>query len=102
MPGDAWFPYVNLFALTYNAYDREGALDAVAKRANGMRERWDLGNEPPDDLAAVRSALFFEQRRWRHFGEEPQGEDRRYIDALLATIHKLSGGTVPGPADDLP
>jgi hypothetical protein len=100
--GAPWFPDVNRFALTYNAYEREGGFDPVARRANAMRERWEDGTEPPEDLPAVRSALFFEQRRWRHLDEEPEGRDRAYIDALLEVIGRLSGGAVPGPADDLP
>ncbi|HVX19133.1 MAG TPA: hypothetical protein VHA73_13970 [Acidimicrobiales bacterium] len=50
----------------------------------------------------MRSFLFFEQRRYRHFDGEPKGRSRAYIDALLTAIAELSGGTVPDPPDPLP
>jgi hypothetical protein len=40
----------------------------------------------PRDLEKLRIALFFEQRRWRHFGDVPEGADLSYISALVAQI----------------
>ena len=56
----------------------------------------------PDDLDELRAALFFEQRRYHHFGEGPDGSDLDYIEALVGAIREISGGAVPGPADPLP
>jgi hypothetical protein len=101
-PEDFWFPFVNLFALTYNAYEREGGFEVVAQHAREVREGWNEGSDLPESLTELRSALFFEQRFWRNNQSEPREENRRYIDALLVAIHKLTGGTISGPADDLP
>jgi hypothetical protein len=37
-------------------------------------------------LDETRASLFFEQRRWRHFGETPDDEAMVYIRALLDAI----------------
>jgi hypothetical protein len=34
----------------------------------------------------LRCCLFFEQRRWRHFGHEPEGEDSKTILALFGAL----------------
>ena len=101
-PGSPWYPDVVTFALSYNAYDRDGGFDPVATSANALQDAWRGGEPLPDDLDVLRVALFFEERRWRHFDEEPAGEDRRYIDALLESIRRLAGDTLAGPPDPLP
>ena len=45
----------------------------------------------------LRIALFFEQRRWRHFGEVAEGDDLAYIRALVDAIR--SGVTTYGRMD---
>jgi hypothetical protein len=70
--------------------------------ANGAAKAWRETGALPDDLSLLRSFLFFEQRRYRHFDGEPKGRSRAYIDALLTAIAELSGGTVPDPPDPLP
>jgi hypothetical protein len=100
--GAAWYPTVAEFALSYNAYDREGGSNAVAERAKTLKNAWFAGEAVFDEVPRLRSALFFEQRRWRHLDQEPTGREREYIDALIEGIRRLAGDTVPGPADPLP
>ena len=100
--GSPSYPDVVTFALSYNAYHRRGGFKPVASKANALREDWDASGLVPDDVEYLRSALFFEQRRWRHFDREPAGRDREYIDAVLEGLRRGSGGSVPGPADPLP
>lgn len=90
------------FALTYNAYDRYGDFDAVATIGNGARDEWSRRGCYPDVLGTARTVLFFEQRRYRHFGEDPTGADADYVRGLVAHIAALSGGAVPGPSDPWP
>lgn len=45
-------------------------------------------------LAHNRACLFFESRRWHHFGYEMDDESAAYVRALVANIGRLSGGTV--------
>jgi hypothetical protein len=75
-PGAPW-EVIWEFALSYGGYEKAGSLPACAEIANSRR------NETLDDL---RTCLFFEQRRWRHFGEEPDGEDLEYIRELVKQI----------------
>lgn len=100
-PGSPW-PMVQEFALSYNAYDRNGDFDSAAAIGNSVLETWEAEESLPDDLHLLRTALFFEQRRWRHFGYEPDVGASRYIDALLAAIIYKTGGTLDGPPDALP
>ncbi len=40
--------------------------------------------------------LFFEQRRFRHFGYDPEGEDLRYVAGLVDKIREyISSGLGP-------
>jgi hypothetical protein len=100
--GVPFFPDINLFALTYNAYDRLGGFDPVAKLGNGVKARFVSDGTLPDDLDKLRAALFFEQRRYHHFGEGPNGPGLNYIEALVGAIRRITGGTVTGPGDPWP
>jgi hypothetical protein len=100
--GSPFFPDINEFALTYNAYSRVSGVRTAAQIGNGARARYRNDGSFPDDLDELRAALFFEQRRYHHFGEGPDGADLDYIQALVGAIRRVSGGAVPGPADPLP
>jgi hypothetical protein len=94
----AWFDIWE-FALTYNAYERRGGFDGAARVGNDAVELWTLDASLPEDLATTRAALFFEQRRYHHFGQDPKGKSAVYIRALLTRIRDISGGFVEGPPD---
>jgi len=64
------------FALSFDGYEAVGP-DRCAEIAN---------RKSPRTLTEFRVCLFFEQRRWRHFGQEPDVEARRYIESLLEGI----------------
>ena len=59
--------------------------------ANAAAERWEASGELPESLTGLRTSLFFEQRRWRHFDEHPDRHTMRYIRALLETIREVAG-----------
>jgi len=90
------------FALSWNAYDRLGDFDSVAAVANDVSQAWRRSGELPHDLNDVRTALFFEQRSYRHSDQMPSGRGADYVRSLLDRIRELSGGMVPGPPDSLP
>lgn len=96
-------PWIELweFALTYSGYERHGGFEAAAGVANGARARWETRSVMPSSLDEARCALFFEQRRWRHFGSTPTGHDERYITLLVNEIRELSGGTVTVDSDPM-
>lgn len=68
------------FALTFHGYEIHKSFEACAKIAN---------RQAPKTLTEYRTCLFFEQRRWRHFGEVPKGKDLAYIRSLLDGIRAI-------------
>ncbi|MGY1810170.1 SIR2 family protein [Blastococcus sp. SYSU D00669] len=89
------------FALTYNAYQRHGGFEPVAAVGNEALEEYRRYGRLPNDLTEARIALFFEQRRWRHFGYSPDDDTLDYLRALVLRIGELSGGkvSVVSPSD---
>lgn len=77
-------------------WDRYIANEELTPFADPIAERWRERGEVPDDLTALRVALFAEQRR-DHFADsasEPQ--TMRYIYALVEAIRAQVTG-----ADDV-
>ena len=101
-PDARWWTEINEFALTYNAYNRQGDFDFVASIEERVRQAWDHDATLPNDLETCRTVLFFDQRRFRHLDAEPEGNDDRFVRAILGRIRDLSGGRVLGPADEAP
>jgi hypothetical protein len=80
-PDASWYE-IGDFALTYNGYEECGSFERCAEIANARQ------NESLDDL---RACLFFEQRRFRHSGWPPEGEDLEYIRGLVKQIRERLG-----------
>lgn len=72
------------FALAWNGYEVFG--DDLGALANRELERFEDGKPLSGDVEVLRGCLFFEQRRWRHYGVEPDGAGRDYISALLDAL----------------
>ncbi|MBT4399561.1 MAG: hypothetical protein HOD37_08765 [Bacteroidetes bacterium] len=64
---------IEQFALTFDGYE----LSNCAELANSRSAK---------TLSEMRAVLFFEQRRFRHFGYYPEGEDLEYIRMLVRKI----------------
>jgi len=67
------------FAHTFNAYEAQGSFEAAAEIANQRRNA---------SLTDLRTCLFFEVRRWRHFGEDPDPDEEHYIRSLVEDIRR--------------
>jgi hypothetical protein len=63
-----------------------GSFRRCAALANDALERWRRSDELPRSLAALRCCLFFEQRRWHHYGHGFDDEALRYVRALIDAI----------------
>ena len=74
---DADWDEIGAFALTFDGYEHHGSFDKCADIANGRQH---------DTLVDLRTCLFFEQRRWRHFGDGPTGDALEYIRELVRSI----------------
>jgi hypothetical protein len=74
---------ISAFALTFDAYALIGS-EACAKIANARKS---------ETMTDLRTCLFFEQRRWRHFGEDPDPSTMEYIHGIVEKIRiKLATG----------
>jgi hypothetical protein len=75
---------ISTFALTFDGYGVHGSFEECAEIAQARRT---------ESLTDLRTCLFFEQRRWRHFGEVPDGDAMVYIQALLKQIRQRIDAT---------
>lgn len=76
-----WSDYVR-FALTFDPTDREMCREL----AGDAFARWQRTGEVPRRLEELRACLWFEQRRWRFLGREPDREGMRYAGALIRAM----------------
>lgn len=83
--GNSDYRNVAEFALTFDGYERFGR---VAEFANNNLAVYNADKESlkKRTLTELRACLFYEQRRYRHMDEEPENEDRDYINALLTEM----------------
>ncbi len=66
-----------------------GSFDACAKLANAALERWRRTGKLPRSLGDLRCCLFFEQRRWRHYGYGFDEATLRYARELVGAMREL-------------
>jgi hypothetical protein len=86
-PGASWSKIIP-FASTFNAYSQLGSLEAAA--AVGNRRATALTDY---SFTELRSALFFEYRRYNHFGYDPTTEKMIHLHALVEEIRRrVQGG----------
>jgi len=90
-PSASWDEIIK-FAHTFDGYEHWGSFERCADVANSAAEMFEQGEPIPDDADVIRTCLFFEARRWRHSGWEPEDEDRPYIAALLNALREASDG----------
>ena len=85
---DAGWREIGRFALSFNGYEAWGSFRKCADVADRWADAVRATATLPDSLTELRTCLFFEQRRWRHFGFDPDEEAMRYIGALVEEIRK--------------
>lgn len=79
-------------ALSIDGYKEAGK--ALADVANGLGAAWKSEGTKAVEAAStehLRWALFFEQRRWRHFGEVPDARTMEYLRAIVAELERRNG-----------
>jgi hypothetical protein len=87
-PGASWHE-IGGFGLTFNGYEFHGSFEACGEVADHWLKSYRQHGTLPDSLNDLRTCLFFEQRRWRHFGSEPDEEAMTYIRALVNGIWEM-------------
>jgi len=88
---DAPWPEIARFPLGFDGFAAHGGPVPLGDYANGWRVRWAIDGTLPGDLAGLRAWFLFEQRRFNHFGYSPEGDDDRYVRALLEAIRMEFG-----------
>ena len=91
--GNSW-DVVSDFALSYDGY---GYWDDLHELANRVLQHWTRSRVLPSSLDELRGCLFYEQRRWHHFGEDPTGRSAEYMWAMIDAIAAHSTLRVPAP-----
>jgi hypothetical protein len=76
-PADADWDAIQRFALTFDGYKRWGSAERCGEIANARRH---------STMTELRTCLFYEQRRWRHFGDVPDEAAMTYIREVLEQI----------------
>jgi hypothetical protein len=77
---DAPLDRISEFAATFDGYRHWGSFKKCAEIANAERH---------DSLTNLRSCLFFEWRRWHHFGDEPDAEAEDQWRHLVREIRRF-------------
>jgi hypothetical protein len=95
--GESW-DAVSDFALSYDGYAYWDDLSTLAGR---VLQRWTRRRSLPATLDELRGCLFYEQRRWNHFGEEPTGRSAEYmwatVEASGALVARVTPTVEPNP-----
>ncbi len=76
-----WSDYAR-FAVTFAPRDTEMCRELASAAFAG----WRRTGEVPRRLEELRACLWFEQRRWRFLGREPDTEGMRYAGALIRAM----------------
>lgn len=80
-PGADWTE-IATFAHTWDGYSLYESVVECGKFANSPRQEG-------EGLAELRTRLFFEARRYRHFGHPPDPDAMHYIHELVEEIRGL-------------
>jgi hypothetical protein len=91
VPTDAldWDHFVR-FAQSFNGYEAAGSFEDAAQIAN--QHHLTNGSGRIYSFAELRICLFFEYRRWNHFGRPRGADDITYQSFLISEIRKIVSG----------
>ncbi len=92
-PNAEYCGVIDRFALSFDGYSYWGSFEKCAEIGNASAENWKEKKVLPNSLTELRTCLFFEQRRWRHFDKHPDSETIDYIHVLVDAIRsKVQSG----------
>ena len=74
------------FAFTFNGYDQWGSFKKCREVAQLGVNRYRNHQDLDQSLTDLRTCLFFEARRWKHFDKKPSKDGMDYIHALVDAI----------------
>lgn len=77
---------IESFALTYNGYTQWGSFKKCREVAKQGIGQYKENKELNQSLTDLRTCLFFEARRWKHFEKTPNKNGLNYVHALVEAI----------------
>ncbi|MHB8778213.1 MAG: hypothetical protein ACYC6R_10690 [Anaerolineales bacterium] len=77
---------IESFALTYNGYTQRGSFKKCREVAKQGIGQYKENKELNQSLTDLRTCLFFEARRWKHFEKTPNKNGLNYVHALVEAI----------------
>jgi hypothetical protein len=86
--GSNWAAYA-AFAAKFDPSESYRSVEACGEVASWAFSRWQANGQVPIKLDALRACLYFELRRWRFLGQDPNPEAMRWINALIAEMRLL-------------
>jgi len=75
--GEPW-PRIEPFALTFDGFRYWGSVEKCAE----------VASRTPGTLTDLRTCLFFEARRWKNLGRQPDVASMKRIRALISVIQQ--------------
>jgi hypothetical protein len=85
---DASYLEITNFAHTFDGYRYWDSFNKCGDIANKHLEEYSKTKKLSDDLTILRTSLFFEVRRWRHYGCTPDEEELEYLRAIIVAIRE--------------
>jgi hypothetical protein len=86
---DADITDIFAFASTFNGYKAHRPFAACAEIANNALSVYQENSSLPLSLVNLRTCLFFEIRRWHHYGDIPDEETVLYMRAVVEAIRNI-------------
>lgn len=86
---DANWMEIQEFCLSFNAYEYWGNFEKAAEVANDHYRKYKENETLSNNLEELRTVLFFEQRRHRHFGNDPDAEIIEYLKRVIKRIGEI-------------
>jgi hypothetical protein len=92
LPDPLDWEHGRMLALILDGYELASSLgyDDLGKFANKRREDAVVSGCWSGSAIELWLCLFFEDRRWRHFGDSPEGEDLKLLDSLCLCFRRTS------------
>ncbi len=82
----AGWKVIEPFALTFNGYDHWGSFKKCREVAKFGVDLYRNQKDLSQSMTDLRTCLFFEARRWKHFEKKPSKKGMEYIHALVEAI----------------
>ena len=85
-PRRASWKKIQPFALTFNGYEHWGSFKKCRQVAQNGVTLFRTQQELNQSLTDLRTCLFFEARRWKHYAKSPSRKGMEYIHTLVEAI----------------